>query len=64
VAESQFGNHFYALNDNNVPMAPTQAELTPVQRYVYIMAKDHHTEDVDADPSQSMNKAHSATKGF
>jgi hypothetical protein len=45
-------------------MAPTQAELTPVQRYVYIMAKDHHTEDVDADPSQSMNKAHSATRGF
>lgn len=44
-------------------MARTMRELTPLQRYVYAMSKDHHEEDVNVD-TPSMNKAHAATRGF
>jgi len=55
----------FGLNDNGMVLAETQAELTPMQRFVYTLAKDHHTEDVDTDPNpKGMSKAHGATSGF
>lgn len=37
--------------------------MIPMQRFVYVLAKDHHEEDVDADKKPSgMNKAHGVTK--
>jgi len=44
-------------------LAETQREMTALQRFVYTLAKDHHTDD-DLKESPSMNKAHSATKGL
>lgn len=38
--------------------------MTPIQRYVYTLAKDHHTEDVDDSKPSGMGKAHGATSGF
>jgi hypothetical protein len=54
----------YGLQDNGVPLAETQRDITPMQRFVYTLAKDHHTEDVDVDEPNGMNRAHSATSGF
>lgn len=45
-------------------MAETQRNLTPMQRYVYMLAKDHHTDDYDAEPTSSMRHGHQATSGF
>lgn len=52
------------LNDNGIRLASTQAELTPIQRFVYALAKDHHEDtDVDGGPA-GMKGAHGATRGF
>lgn len=53
----------FALHDNGFKLAETQREMTPLQRFIYALAKDHHTEDYDADPS-GMSQAHGATRGF
>lgn len=53
----------FGLHDNGVKLADSQAEITPIQRFVYTLAKDHHTEDVDAEPS-GMRQGHGATRGF
>jgi hypothetical protein len=37
--------------------------LTPLQRFVYTLAKDHHTDDHDVDTS-GVSQAHSTTRGF
>lgn len=43
--------------------AETQAEMIPMQRFVYVLAKDYHEEDVDTGGSPSgMDKAHGVTK--
>ena len=63
LAESAFGQEFYGLHDNGVTFADNQSDITPIQRYIYAIAKDHHTEDYDAKPS-GMNRAQSATRGF
>ena len=41
-------------DDGNMPLAQTQGDLTPIQRFVYILAKQEHMPDVD-EPS-GMNK--------
>lgn len=38
--------------------------MTPIQRFVYTMARDHHTDDVDVDEPAGMQKGHRATRGF
>jgi hypothetical protein len=53
----------YGLHDNGVLLADSQAEITPIQRFVYTLAKDHHTDDDVKDP-KGMKGAHSATRGF
>lgn len=54
----------YGLQDNGVPLASSQADITPIQRFVYVMAKDYHTEDVDAEPPSDVSGAHNATRGL
>lgn len=54
----------YGLQDNGCALAESQSEITPLQRFVYMLAKDHHTEDVDVDEPSGMSKAHSATSGL
>jgi hypothetical protein len=34
-----------------------------MQRFVYALAKDHHTDDPDTEP-KGMKQAHGATRGF
>lgn len=38
--------------------------MTPIQKFVYVAAKDHHEDDYDAEPSSSVGKAHGATRGL
>lgn len=54
----------YGLQDNGIPLADSQAEMTPMQRFVYSLAKDHHTDEANVDTPSGMSKAHSATKGL
>lgn len=63
LAESAYGQQIYGLNDNGILLAETQRELTPLQRFVYTLAKDYHTDDDIKEPSD-MNRAHSAMRGF
>lgn len=35
--------------------------MVPMQRFVYVLAKDYHEDDVDPNPS-GMGKAHGVTK--
>lgn len=37
----------YALHDNGRKLFTSPQDCTPMQRFVYLMAKDYHTEDVD-----------------
>jgi hypothetical protein len=63
IAESSRGKEVYGLHDNGVLLADSQAKITPIQRFVYTLAKDHHTDDDVKDP-KGMKGAHSATRGF
>lgn len=38
--------------------------MTPIQRFVYTLAKDHHTDDHTQSEPSGMSKAHGATRGF
>lgn len=63
IAESGRGKEIFGLHDNGVKLADSQAEITPIQRFIYTLAKDHHTDDDVKDP-KGMQKAHGATRGF
>jgi len=42
------GKEIYSLHDNGRKLFTSPQDCTPIQRYVYVMAKDHHTDDPDA----------------
>lgn len=42
----------YLLHDNGRKLFTSPSDCTPMQRFVYILAKDHHTEDRDAASKQ------------
>lgn len=54
--ESSQGQELYMLHDNGFKLAETQAELTPLQRFAYLLAKDYHTDDELKKPPKGMNK--------
>jgi hypothetical protein len=55
----------YALNDNGIPLASSQAEMTPMQRFVYILARDYHTDnDGPSRSPETIAAAQQATGGF
>jgi len=41
----------YLLHDNGRKLFTSPHDCTPMQRFVYIMAKDYHTEDKQTDPT-------------
>lgn len=57
LAESRHGQEIHALTESGIPIAPSQQELTPLQRFVYVLAADEHTED-----PKGMQKGHGATR--
>lgn len=63
LAHGPFGQHVYGLQDNGIPLAPSQAEVTPMQRYCYALAKDHHT-DTDVDTPNTVSSAQNSLRGF
>lgn len=52
------------LHDNGVRMADSMATVTPIQRYVYFVAKDYHTDDVDASAPSSVQQAQNLPRGI
>ena len=53
------GEEMYVLHDNGRKLFTSARDCTPIQRFVYILAKDHHSEDHDVDNKKpgGMNKA-------
>ncbi|AGF91201.1 hypothetical protein HAPG_00015 [Halorubrum phage GNf2] len=45
------GQEIYTLHDNGRQLFTSPQDCTPIQRYVYIMAKNHHTDEPDTKPS-------------
>lgn len=39
------GKEMYSLHDNGRKLFTSARDCTPMQRFVYIMAKNHHTDD-------------------
>jgi hypothetical protein len=37
--------------------------MTPLQRFVYTLAKDHHTDDVDTGVPNDVNQARRSVRG-
>jgi hypothetical protein len=66
LAESRHGKELYGLHDNGFLLAEEQSRMTPIQRFVYVLAKDHHTDDSYKDPSgfQQSQAVRQATNQF
>jgi hypothetical protein len=47
------GEEMYVLHDNGRHLFTSARDCTPIQRFVYVFAKDHHTDDDHADPDPS-----------
>lgn len=62
------GQEMYALHDNGRKLFTSPHDCTPIQRFVYVMAKDYHTDDVDNKPDPSgldkANRFNQATSKF
>lgn len=41
------GKEMYILHDNGRHLFTSASDCTPIQRFVYAIAKDHHSEDYD-----------------
>lgn len=52
------------LNDGGILLAETQRELTPLQRFVYALAKEEHEGEASDGGPKGMKGAHGATRGF
>jgi len=39
------GKEMYTLHDNGRKLFTSARDCTPIQRFVYVMAKNHHTDD-------------------
>jgi len=60
------GEEMYLLHDNGRKLFTSPQDCTPMQRFVYILAKDYHQDEVDNEPA-GMNKAdrfNNATQNF
>jgi len=51
------GREMYVLHDNGRSLFTSARECTPMQRFVYILAKDHHTEKPDTGKPSGIDKA-------
>lgn len=41
-----------ALHDNGFSLADSQAEMTPIQKYVYLKGREEHFDGKNTSPSQ------------
>jgi len=48
------GREMYLLHDNGRKLFTSPHDCTPKQRFVYLMAKDYHTDD----PQSGVNEPH------
>jgi hypothetical protein len=57
------GKEIYFLHDNGRKLFDSARTCTPIQRFVYVLARDHHTEDHESpdpggfDKSKKFNQA-------
>lgn len=51
------GRELYVLHDNGRKLFDSARECTPMQRFVYVMAKDHHQEDPQDKQPSGLNEA-------
>lgn len=62
------GKEIYTLHDNGRKLFTSARDCTPIQRFVYVMAKNYHTDDPkkSADPSgfDKAKKFNNATSQF
>jgi hypothetical protein len=60
------GEEMYKLHDNGRELFSSARECTPMQRFLYVMAKNHHSEDHDHEPGgvQKANEFRQATNSF
>lgn len=40
----------YVLHDNGRKLFTSPTDCTPMQRFVYVLARNHHEDDVDSNP--------------
>jgi len=61
------GEEMYLLHDNGRKLFTSPQDCTPMQRFVYILAKDYHQDDPEDNEPAGMNKAdrfNNATQNF
>lgn len=51
------GEEMFRLHDNGRKLFTSPHDCTPMQRFVYVMAKSHHQEDVDNRQPHGFDKA-------
>lgn len=51
------GREMYLLHDNGRKLFDSARTCTPMQRFVYIMAKDYHSEDTNTSRPAGLDKA-------
>jgi len=52
------GKEIYTLHDNGRKLFTSARDCTPIQRFVYVMAKNYHSEESDSSAKpQGMDKA-------
>lgn len=51
------GKEIYTLHDNGRKLFTSARDCTPIQRFVYVMAKNHHTDDPKQPNPSGLEKA-------
>jgi hypothetical protein len=51
------GKEIYSLHDNGRKLFTSARDCTPIQRFVYVMAKNHHTDDPNSGSPSGIDKA-------
>jgi len=51
------GREMYVLHDNGRKLFDSARTCTPMQRFVYVMAKNHHQDDPQSAQPGGMNEA-------
>lgn len=51
------GEEIYTLHDNGRKLFTSARDCTPIQRFVYVMAKNHHTDDPSSSKPSGIDKA-------
>jgi len=57
------GQEMYTLHDNGRKLFTSPQDCTPAQRYVYVMAKNYHTDEPSTKPSgiEKAERFHNST---